>query len=65
MNSTVSKREAEHLAARIVGIKEGEDKIAAAERAIAFMREHFPARTKYIKQAEQLLARAKAHGGFT
>lgn len=57
----VSKKEAQHIVARVSGVKEGDNKIDAANKAIETMRmAGFPA--KAIRKAERLRDDAIARG---
>lgn len=57
----VSKKDAQHIVARISGVVEGESKITAANKAIETMRlAGFPARD--IKKAEAMRDAAVARG---
>jgi hypothetical protein len=59
--STVTKSEANHIVARVCGVKEGDSRIAAANKAIAAMRlAGFPAQA--IRKAEAMRDAAITRG---
>lgn len=58
----VSKAQANHIVAKVSGIKEGDTKLQAAEKAVQTMRDAgFPAVA--IRKAERMVADYKARGG--
>ena len=57
----VSKKDAQHIVARVSGVKEGDNKIDAARKAIETMRmAGFPAAA--IRKAERMVEAAIARG---
>jgi hypothetical protein len=57
----VSKKEAEHVVGRVLGVREGDSKIDAANKVIQALRDAGAA-PRYIKKAEALRDAAIARG---
>lgn len=63
LRSLVSKAQAEHIVGVVSGVKLGDTKLQAAEKAVQTMRDAgFPATA--IRKAERMVADYKARGGL-
>lgn len=63
LRSLVSKAQADHIVGRVSGVKLGDTKVQAAEKAVQTMRDAgFPAAA--IRKAERMIADYKAKGGL-